>query len=586
MNRSIFLTLAIAAGLAACGGNDPNTASTSAKTALLANAVTTASDGGQVQADSLATATTRSGGKASFDPASVKASQFLAQASFGPTMYEIEHVSNIGMAQWLDDQFEMNQTKHRYYMEQAEQRLRPGTTLTEEHFYQSFWKQAIVGSDQLRQRVVHALAQIFVVSFQDGTVARYPRGVACYYDMLGANAMGNFRQLLEGVATSPMMGLYLSHLQNRAESETSVPDENFAREIMQLMTIGLNQLNQDGSTKLSNGQPIPTYSHDDVVGLAKVFTGWSWGGSDRSEYAFTGDVHYLPDDHDCRPMSNYAQHHSTSEKRFLGKTVAAGGTGESDLKVALDTLFNHPNVGPFIGRQLIQRLVTSNPSPAYVARVAQAFNDNGSGVRGDMKAVLRAILLDSEARSSPVTARSGKLREPVLRLANWARAFNARSQSGSWVVWNLEDPLTGLGQNPMRSPSVFNFFRPNYTPPSTPIAAAGLTAPEMQITNDTAVIGYLNFIWMVIPRGFGLNNDIRPQYAAEFSTIDPDLLINRIDLLLLNGRMSAKLRAQIRVTLDKVDVYRGEDGAALTQANRVYMAIYLAMSSPEYLVQK
>lgn len=516
-----------------------------------------------------------------------QASTFLSQASFGATAFEINRVVKMGPAAWMDHQFTINAWRHRTYMDDAARRLNNAYLLTESHFFQSFWKNAIIGSDHLRERVAYALSQIFVVSFQDGAVAQYPRGVACYYDALAANSFGNFRQLLETVARSPMMGIYLSHMQNRPETETSVPDENFAREIMQLMTIGLHQLNQDGTQKLSGGRPIPTYTHADVAGLAKVFTGWSWGGGQRNEAGFIGMVTSSSPDRDCLPMQNYPEFHSQSEKRFLGKVVPAGGTGESDLKAALDTLFNHPNVGPFIGRQLIQRLVTSNPSPAYVSRVAAAFNDNGSGVRGDMKAVLRAILLDSEAQPGQGDA-AGKLREPILRLANWLRAFNARSVSGTYPIWSLEDPLTGIGQNPMRSPSVFNFYRPNYTPPHTSIADAGLLAPEMQITGETSVIGYLNFMQMAVPRGIGQGWDVRPNYAAERSlALQPEALVDRIDLLLLHGSMSRELRSQIITAVNSLKVPKAPQASIdNAKANRVYLAVYLTLASPEYIVQK
>lgn len=516
-----------------------------------------------------------------------RASTFLSQASFGPNAYEINRVVKIGPRAWMDEQFTVNAARHRTYMDQAATRLSSGYSLTESHFFQSFWKNAITGGDHLRERVAYALSQIFVVSFQDGAVAQYPRGVACYYDALAANSFGNFRQLLEAVARSPMMGIYLSHMQNRPETETSVPDENFAREIMQLMSIGLHQLNQDGTPKLSGGQRIPTYSHADVAGLAKVFTGWSWGGGQRNEAGFVGMIVASSPERDCLPMQNYPEFHSQSEKRFLGKVVPAGGTGEDDLKVALDTLFNHPNVGPFIGRQLIQRLVTSNPSPAYVGRVAAAFNDNGGGVRGDMKAVLRAILLDEEARAAADT-QAGKLREPILRLANWLRAFNARSTSGTYPIWSLEDPLTGIGQNPMRSPSVFNFYRPNYTPPGTSIASAGLLAPEMQITGETSVIGYLNFMQMAVPRGIGQDWDVKPNYAAELTlALQPEALVDRIDLLLLNGAMSPLLRSQIISAVNSLKVPKApQSSIENAKANRVYLAVYLTLASPEYIVQK
>ncbi|WEF35672.1 DUF1800 family protein [Pseudoduganella chitinolytica] len=516
-----------------------------------------------------------------------QASAFLSQATFGPTAYEIDRVVKMGRRAWMKEQFGVKGFQHRAYMDHAASKLISGYSLTESHFFQSFWRNALVGSDHLRERVAFALSQIFVVSFQDGAVAQYPRGVACYYDMLSENAFGNFRELLEGVARSPVMGIYLSHMQNRPETDSTTPDENFAREIMQLMTIGLHQLNQDGSKKLSGGQPIPTYTHNDVVGLAKVFTGWSWGGGKPDEKGFTGILTSSSPNRDCLPMQNYAEFHSTSEKRFLGKTVPAGGSGEDDLKIALDTLFNHPNVGPFIARQLIQRLVTSNPSPGYIARVAAAFANNGSGERGDMQAVLTAILLDAEAQPG-VNAGAGKLREPILRVAHWLRAFNARSTSGTYPIWSLEDPLTGVAQNPMRSPSVFNFYRPNYTPPRTSIADAGLTAPEMQLTGETSVIGYLNFMQMAVPRGIGQNYDVKPGYGAELSlALQPEALVDRVDLLLLNGSMSRALRTQIVQAIESLRVPASQ-GAALEQvkANRVYLAVYLTLASPEYLVQK
>ncbi|MUI12074.1 DUF1800 family protein [Massilia dura] len=517
-----------------------------------------------------------------------QASAFLSRATFGPTMPEITRVSQIGMNAWLDDQYTKRQILHKWWMGNTALRLVPGAVLHENHFFQTFWKYAIVGEDQLRQRVTYALSQIFVISFQDGAVGMYPRGVACYYDMLGTNAFGNFRQLLEGVATSPMMGIYLSHMQNRPESDSTTPDENFARELMQLMTIGLHQLNQDGTVKLVNQQPVPTYTRDDVVGLAKVFTGWSWGGGARTENRFLGMYNYSDPYKDCLPMQNYPTYHSTSEKRVLGSVIPAGGTGESDLAQALDMLFNHPNVGPFIGRQLIQRLVTSNPSPGYVGRVAAAFANNGEGVRGDMQAVIRAILTDPEAASG-TQSELGKLREPVLRLANWLRSFNARSTSGLYDIWTLEDPLNGIGQNVMRSPSVFNFYRPNYSPPQTGLAAEGYVAPEMQIAGESSIVGYLNFMEIAIPYGIGQNANIKPDYVAEIGLADdPEALLDRIDLLLTNGNMSESLREQIIASVETLPIPQRVNALTLRNARlrRVHLAIYLTMASPEYLVMK
>ena len=273
-------------------------------------------------------------------------------------------------------------------------------------------------------------------------------------------------------------------------------------------------------------------------------------------------------------------------------TIPAQGSPnpEGDLKIALDTLFNHPNVGPFIGRQLIQRLVTSNPSPQYVARVAAAFANNGSGVRGDMKAVIKAILLDPEARADvdPATPNAGKLREPVVRLANWMRAFHATSASGRFLLGSLDDPLTQLGQTPMRSPSVFNFYRPGYVPPNTSIAAAGLVSPEMQITAETSVVGYLNFMRDVIPNGTGSSRDVKPDYTNELALADtPDKLVDRVNLLLMGNQMSAALRSQIIAAVSSVAISAtNATSATAARKNRVSLAIFLAMASPEYIVQK
>lgn len=280
-------------------------------------------------------------------------------------------------------------------------------------------------------------------------------------------------------------------------------------------------------------------------------------------------------------MQNYPNFHEPLPKSFLGTTISANTTGEESLKIALDTLFNHPNVGPFIGRQLIQRLVMSNPSPAYVGRVAAAFNNNGLGVRGDLKAVIKAVMLDTEALTASSSNTTGKLREPIIRLANWMRAFHATSASTRFQLGNTDDPLRELGQTQMRSPTVFNFFRPGYVPPNTSISAANLLAPEMQITEETSVVGYLNFMRNAIPNGTGLRvnnvNDIRPDYTTELALVaTPDKLVDHLNLILMQNTMSPTLRGQI---LGAINVNN-------TAINKVYLAIFLIMASPEYLVQK
>lgn len=513
------------------------------------------------------------------------ASRFLAQATMGANVSDINELVRLGTTNWLNMQFSTAQKLHRLHVSGAMQSL-PGGRAGEDQFYESFWRQVCTGRDQLRQRVTFALSQIFVVSFQDDELAVRGRSVATFYDTLGKHAFGNFRNLLEDIAKQPAMGLYLTYLRNKKETDTTVPDENFARELMQLMTIGLYQLNQDGTQKLVDGKPVETYKRDDVAGLAKVFTGWSWGGPDKSDLRFHGGV--ADPNRDWLPMQNYPQYHSTSAKQVLGRPLPAG-TGEEELDAALDRLFNHPNVGPFIGKQLIQRLVTSNPSPAYVSRVAAAFNNNGSGVRGDMRAVIKAILLDSEARTINRSRSAGRVREPLLRLAHWMRAFYARSDSGQYRMWQVDDPLNGFAQTVMRAPSVFNFYRPFYTPPGSSLAEAGMVAPELQIASEPAVVGYLNTMKGVVETGIGKDDDIKPNYAREMELVaDPDKLIDRLDLVLMGGQMSTLLRGQIRNSIESIVVLPNASPATARYLNnhRIYVAVFLAMASPEYIVQK
>lgn len=532
-----------------------------------------------------------SGGEAAARPVptetttTAQAARFLQQASFGANDASVNEVVARGIGGWIEWQFGLPQSLHRAHMEAV---IDPavGQGRFRDNLLDSFWKQAITGADQLRQRVVFALSEIFVVSQVNGAVGDRPRGHADYLDMLGRNAFGNFRQLLEAVSLHPIMGLYLSHLRNQKESPTTgrVPDENYAREVMQLFTIGLVQLNDDGSEKRdAGGHGLPTYGNEDISGLARVFTGWSWAGPDNSNARFFGNSSASDPDRDVLPMQPYPQYHSTAEKRFLGVTIPAGADARAGLKVALDTLFNHPNTPPFIGRQLIQRLVTSNPSPGYVGRVAAAFRDNGRGVRGDMKAVLRAILLDGEARAaaSAEDPRFGKLREPVLRLAAWARAFDATSASGEYRIRSTSNASSQLGQSPLRAESVFNFFRPGFVPANTQIADAGLVAPEFQITGETSVAGYINFMRNVVNNGVGQSTDVRSGYAAEIALAgDTAALLDRVDLLLTGRRLRAASRAAIRAAIEAIT-----PTAANANANRAKLAVFLTMVAPEFLVQ-
>jgi len=371
---------------------------------------------------------------------------------------------------------------------------------------------------------------------------------------------------------------------------------------MQLFTIGLHQLNLDGSEKLDgNGQAIPTYGPSDVAGLARVFTGWSWDCAAALDASCFFNGRPLSGttnpDSQIKPMVAYAQYHSTEAKSFLGVTIPARSDAKADLKAALDTLFNHPNVGPFIGRQLIQRLVTSNPSPAYVAAVAKVFNDNGSGVRGDLRAVLKAILMNPEARVMSST--SGKLREPILRLSAYLRAFPATSDSGEYRVTATDDPGTGLGQTPMRSPSVFNFYRPGYVAPGSLSAQAGLVAPEFQIAHETTAAGYVNFMRQAVRTGVGLTGgtlnrrDIQLDHSAELALAgQPSQLVDLLDAKLMYGAMPAALKTEIAGAIGQIPIAAlrtdGSNQASINNAKtyRVYIAELLTLASPEFQIQK
>lgn len=553
---------------------------------------------------SLAACSARPGADTPADPpTAAEAARFLTQTTFGPNDASISAVRSSGYAEWIDQQIAMPvQGAHLSFVDNrvAQQRLTNANyTVSANDVYYSFWQQAAERPDQLRQRVKLALSEIFVISMADPNIDE--RGAAAYYDMLGANAFGNFRTLLEQVSLHPQMGVYLTWMANQKEDAVRHPDENYAREVMQLMTIGLYQLNQDGTRQLDgSGAPIATYTGEDIAGLAKVFTGYSWYSPTPTNNAtFFGRNKAA--EAETRSMIPYPAYHSVSAKAFLGTTIPASTVATAnpsgDLKVALDTLFNHPNVGPFISRQLIQRLVTSNPSPAYVSRVSAVFANNGRGVRGDMAAVVRAILLDTEARTTPTASdpNFGKMREPVVRMANWMRAFDATSQSGDWLITSTS-ANTSLNQSALTSPSVFNFFRPGYSPPNTRMGAQGLTVPEFQIVDEVSVAGYLNTIQTTIDAGIGgtapgfTGRDVRTGYATEIALAsDINALVDRLNLLLTAGQMSSSLRAKIVAAVGAIAIPGGTATPAqvtAAQLNRVKLAIFMTMASPEYLVQR
>ncbi|MCU7373159.1 DUF1800 family protein [Paucibacter sp. O1-1] len=531
------------------------------------------------------------------------AARLLHQASFGATPSDIDQVMQLGRSGWIDKQIQLpfspDMVPHVESKFALGNSYRPGgTNYSINWVSERFWATAATDPHQLRRRVGFALSQILTVSQADSGLYGHVRGYAHYVDTLNRLAFGNYRELLEEMALSPMMGIYLSHMRNRPEDigGSRMPDENFAREVMQLFTIGLHALNIDGSPVLDgHGQPVETYSNADVIALAKVFTGWSWGFPDNqlSEQTFrwvSPDLKTAANDLrvDLQRMKAYPGQHSTGEKRLFASkpgavTLPAGQSAQADLKAALDGLFNHPNVGPFIGRQLIQRLVTSHPSPAYVARVAAAFNNNGKGVRGDLGAVVRAILMDAEAVAAPVGS-TGKLREPVLAVAQWLRALEARSASGQYMI---NHDLIGLNQRQWHAPSVFGYFRPGYVPPNTSFATAGTTVPELQLTSETTTARWVNLAMAMAGSGvgqYGGGVDVSPSLQALIALAQAgnlDGMVERLNLLLYAGRMSAALKADI---VDAVTSVHGTDLPSYT--NRARIALFLALAAPDYLIQR
>ncbi|MFO1340582.1 MAG: DUF1800 domain-containing protein [Burkholderiaceae bacterium] len=535
--------------------------------------------------------------------------RLLTQGTFGPVEADISHVMSVGAEAWVDEQLakpvKLVHLARWMADDQAVKARKKGDTAGAPSVVSSFYQQALQADDQLRQRTAYALSQIFVVSLADLASERAP-SVASYQDMLTADAFGNFRTLLQDVAMHPAMGQYLSHMKNRKEDLVlgRVPDQNFAREVMQLFSIGLQQLNTDGTLKLDgNGQPIETYGTADIEGLSSVFTGFSWYGPDTSNERFNGNVQ--DPDRLVKPMQGYPQFHSTLEKRFLGTVVAPQSPADpaASLKAAIDTLCAHPNVGPFIARRLIQRLVASSPSPGYVRRVASVFNDNGQGVRGDLKAVVRAILLDSEARS-PAQARGpqfGKVKEPVLRLTAFLRAFGVHSDSGVVLMTMTDDPGLTLAQTPLRSPSVFNFYRPGFVPPGGELAALGMTAPEMQITDESSVAGYANYMLNVVRVGVGQKGvdgraarpDLQPDYTAlKPLTADPAQLVDAALGRLFGAPVNDTLRNELIAAVTSIEIpplnKNGGNQAQIEKAktNRLWTAVALPLVTPEFIVQK
>lgn len=504
-----------------------------------------------------------------------EAFQLLNQASFGATENEAQDVISLRQEAWVDDQMSKPVSRQLSHL----QALPPPQFPFELHAdrVDIWFRNSLHGEDQLRQRVAFALSEIMVVS-QLGALVNLPFAVADYYDMLAENAFGNYRDLLEDVTLHPAMGVYLSMLGNeKPDPVLNIrPDENYAREVMQLFSIGLVELNLDGTEKLDGqGRPIPTYDQDVIEGFAKVYTGWTFAGAPSFREARPTRLNQVT------PMQHYPDFHDTDAKTLLnGVELPAGQSGEQDLGDALDTIFNHPNVGPFIALRLIQRLVTSNPSPAYVRRVAEVFNDNGSGVRGDLGAVVKTILLDDEARPSMAMEIDGKLKEPLLRLTQLWKAYGATSNSGRYP---LNASYILFGQGPLQSPSVFNFFSPFFAPPGE-IRNSSLVAPELEIATEYQNTLFTNYMFY---QAFFLNqtndaladDDVFINFADEMALAgDADALIDRVADKLLAGSISDTLRGEIAGMLARIP----ETDAAIRAAE----TIYFVTTSPEYAYQR
>lgn len=517
-----------------------------------------------------------------------EASRFLQQATFGPKLSEIEALAPVtGYDAWLEQQRLAPVSLQLPYLQTLKAN---GENVYQNARMDIWWRNAVRGPDQLRQRMAFALSEILVVSDQAGPLNNDVEGLGNYYDILARNALGNYRTLLEEVTLSIPMGRYLSMYQNQKPDRASGlrADENYAREVMQLFTIGLVQLNLDGSEKKdSSGQVIPTYKQADVEGLARVFTGFSHPHvrSDSGPW----DFFYGAGSQDStQPMEAWESFHDRSAKVIVGNSPIPAGLGAmAELRMALDVLFNHPNVGPFIGRQLIQRLVTSNPSPAYVQRVATVFNDNGGGVRGDLYAVVRAILIDPEARKGNVTMpdRFGKLREPLLRATHVWRAFDAIGKNGRYDFWNPEYPLA---QAPLRSPSVFNFFRPGFQPVA--LIGTTLSCPECQITNEASVTELLNQVDSFAYHYRTSDGEGSPYYGdnailldfqpweSRVSNLELAGAIEDLDLVFTAGQLGPEFRGELLTYI------KGRPQSEIGE--RLYELVHLITSSAQYAVQQ
>jgi uncharacterized protein (DUF1800 family) len=547
------------------------------------------------------------------DPVATDVARFLTQATFGPTEAEVLalYEDEADFTAWIDAQISVPQseTLRRLDAHMRNSDLDPLDKTNLEVEWRKrmlvsdmLWETFVLGEDQLRQRVAFALSQIFVISDLSDALFNDARGIMNYHDLMAEHAFGNYRELMKAVTLNPMMGEYLSMVRNEKTdlARNIRPDENYARELMQLFTIGLVELNADGSQKLDGeGNPIPTYNQDIIKGFASVFTGWMyanapfwyWGGWNEANTT--------------EPMKAFEDYHDTQSKTLLNNQVLpAGMTAEQDLDAALDNIFAHDNIAPFVSKQLIQRLVTSNPSPQYVARISGVFDDNGSGVKGDLEAVVRAILLDPEARRADALADNqfGKLKEPVLKFTSLMRAFDVRAdqpltEDGAVVEETVRFfwPGYDYGQRAYGSPSVFNFYRPDYSPANA-FGNGDIAAPEFQILTEKNITAASNWGGSIIFNSYDFlregceeNLNFESGVGCLFARFEDEIeiardageLLSHLDMLMLGGQMSSGMRD---VLLDHIEPFNAD--SEQERLYRVAEATYLIWMSPEYAVQR
>ncbi len=556
-------------------------------------------------------------------------SRFLAHATMGYTIDDVQALTAIGIESWIDSQMALSASNYTVptvdlifaLLEQCNQNL--GEEICETVFIPNagmwrvtWWDHVMKGEDQLRQRVALALSEILVLSDQSD-LENSPHGLAAYYDILACNAFGNYEDLLMEVTLNPSMGFYLSHINNPRTIvlQNTRPDENYAREIMQLFSIGLYELWNDGSRKvdMTTGEWIPTYDNDEIKGLAKVFTGLSgsaWYTEDIDapiQFGFPFQAYDL-----LQPMQMYEIWHEPGEKTIVGgHVVPAGQSGMEDIEEAVNVLFNHDNVGPFLAERLIQRLIKSNPTPAYIDRVASVFNDNGVGERGDLGAVVKAILLDEEAYECfwIDNISNGMLRSPLLRYTQMMKGLKVESDTD--IFFNTGGVYEVLGgQAPLGAPTVFNYYSPDYVP-NADFAYENLVGPEFQILNSSTSSNYVNYMLVAFMKDYlnnrfsltGTNNEIEnilngndgiynphdptnnESYAARFGDelwmdlgYAPSDLIDYLDILMCNGSLSDDTRLRLTNSVSRADLFTPIDAA--------HYAAYMIMINPDFTILK